>query len=637
MIGTPHPTESSRASRRLAAILAADVVGYSRLMGLDEEGTLARLKALRRDVIDPIIATHCGRTVKLMGDGVLVEFASAVDAVRCAVETQRAVASSQDDVPADRRLSFRIGINLGDILLEGDDIYGDGVNVAARLESLAEPGGICVSSNIFEQVNKKLDVGFVDLGEQTVKNIAQPIRVYGVEFPGAPAYAGGSRLGRAKARRGWLWPTAAAVGIALAGLLAWQLALAPRDSMEDRTSGSPAPGLARTMKPVVAVLPFTNQSTSAPRDYFSDGLAEDIIAALGRFPDLAVIARNSSFALREEAGNIRDAVQDLGARYLVEGSVRRSGDRVRVAVQLTDVEQGLHRWSERFDGEMKDIFALQDEITRGIVGALAVRLGRLEVQRTLAKPTQSLEAYDLVLRGRHAAQQITRPRNYEARTFFRRALELDPDYPAALVGLGRTYITGALVGWEEDPVGAIDTAERLARKAIALRDDEASAHALLGHVYLMRADHDRAIVELDRAIELNPNDAESYARRGQVLVWSSRVDEGIESFERALRFDPAMNHVDLVALGYGYYLKGRYDDAARIFERGAAAITDNAFVHIGLAITYAQMGRNEDAARVAETAQRMHPFFDAAGFGSVLPNPEHRRHLADGLEKAGLN
>jgi tetratricopeptide (TPR) repeat protein len=328
--------------------------------------------------------------------------------------------------------------------------------------------------------------------------------------------------------------------------------------------------------------------------------------------------------------------RDLGARYLVEGSVRRSGERVRVAVQLAQSEDAIVRWSERYDAEIKDIFAVQDEITRGIVGALAARLTHLEQARALVKPAANLAAYDLVLRGRQASARGNRESYFEARQLFQRAIDLDPSYAPAYVGLGHTFVNAVLLGWVEDPVDAVNQAERLGERAVALDDKDAWAHALLGRVYALRRQYDAALRALDRAVALNPNKAEVLAERGEALVWSSKPEEAIRSYETAWRYDPNMSAIHLTGLGVGYYLVGRYEDAARVFERSNRMRPDNAFSYVGLAAACAQLGRREDAERAAEQVRRLHPFFEPALFGSILPDERHRAHLAEGLAKAGI-
>jgi TolB-like protein/class 3 adenylate cyclase/Tfp pilus assembly protein PilF len=609
--------------------LSADVAGFSRLMGIDEVGTLRALTAHRK-VVDGHIAQRGGRIVGTAGDSVLADFPSVVAALEAAVDIQRELAGRNAEVPADRRLEFRIGINLGDVIVEHDTVYGDGVNIAARLQALANPGGIYVSSNVYDQVRNKLALDFRPLGPQRVKNIAEPVRVYAV--------AGTPSASRARPRRSRRVALAgAAGGVAVAAALGWWLYPAP---LGPPASGPAAPvgGLTSAVaaRPVVAVLPFANLGDSGADDYFSDGLAEDVIGALGRFSDLAVIARNSAFSVRGRNLPADEIGKVLGARYLVEGSVRRAGDRVRVAVQLIEAESGQLRWSERYDSEIKDIFAVQDEITRGVVGALATRLTRLELDRTLVKPASNLAAYDLVLRGRQAHARGTRQSYFEARELFQKAIAADPSYAAAYVGLGHAYVNAVILGWIEDPAEALDRAERLGEQAVSLDDKDAWAHALLGRVYAWRRQYDAALRALDRAVALNPNKSEVLAERGEALVWSSKPEESIRAYETALRYDPNMPAIHLTGLGFAYYLVGRDEDALRVFDRAIRSRPDHVFSYVGSAAVFAQLGRREDAERAAEQVRRLHPFFEPALFGSILPDERHRARLAEGLAKAGI-
>jgi TolB-like protein/class 3 adenylate cyclase len=439
--------------RKLAAILSADVAGFSRLMGADEVGTLRALTG-HRTVVDGHIARHGGRIVGTAGDSVLADFQSVVSALEAAVAIQRDIATRNRDIPTDRRLQFRIGINLGDVIVETDTIYGDGVNIAARLQALAQPGGIFVSGSVHEQVRNKLDLRYGDLGLQRVKNIAKPVRVFSV------ATADGAPMRRNIPRA--VWAGAGALVLIVAAALAWRYDAGRANSWTARVAGlvGAAP-TAEAARPVVAVLPFADLGGDASEDYFSDGLADDVIGALGRFSDLAVIAKNSAFAFRNKPATAREIGRALGARYLVEGSVRKSGERVRVAVQLIEAENSLVRWSDRYDSEIKDIFGVQDEITRGVVRALATRLNQLEEARLLVKKPANFAAYEYVLRGRQELGRTTRESNHAARSLFNKAMELDPAYAPAYVGLGHTYVNAVAVGWAEDPVSAIERAADL--------------------------------------------------------------------------------------------------------------------------------------------------------------------------------
>jgi TolB-like protein/class 3 adenylate cyclase len=421
-----------RTQRRLAAILAADVAGYSRLMEQDEVGTLAALKARRKEVLEPLVAQHQGRVFKVTGDGVLVEFTSAVNAVQCALELQQAMTAANDTEPEERHIVLRIGVNLGDIMVEGSDLYGDGVNIAARLEAIAEPGGIVVSGTAYDHIKSKVKVGFEDIGAQHLKNIAEPVRVY--------------RVGPGRAVR----------------------------------AAPAAPALALPHKPSIAVLPFQNMSGDREQEYFADGIVEDIITALSRFSALFVIARNSSFTYKGHAVDVKQVGRDLGVRYVLEGSVRKSGNRVRITGQLVDTSNSAHLWADRFDGGLEDVFDLQDRVTASVVGAIAPKLEQAEIDRSRRKPTDSLDAYDHYLRGMAAVHQWTREANQEALSHFYKAIELDPNFASAYGQAARCYDQRMANGWVTERAHEIAETERLARLAAKWGKDDAVALCTAG-------------------------------------------------------------------------------------------------------------------------------------------------------------
>jgi TolB-like protein/Flp pilus assembly protein TadD len=618
--------------------VAADVVGYSRLMGGDDSGTLATLRALRRELVDPKIAQHGGRLVKTTGDGLLVEFASVVDAVSCTIELQTAMAERNIDVPEDRRMIFRIGVNEGDIIIDGDDIFGDGVNVAARLQEIAPPGGLCVSSRVYDDVCNRLSISFEDGGERSLKNIVRPVQVYRWN-PGATASGTAGQSVKATARPGWTTWTIAVAAIVALGIGGWWWFSAPSGRPAERATTASAVEAVRSVssRPGVAVLPFVNLSGDPSQEYFSDGLTEDVIAALGRFGSLTVMARNAVFPFKGKNARPAEIGHELGVRYIVEGSVRRAGERIRVSVQLTDALAGKLLWSQQYDEDLKDVFSVQDAVTRQVTGALAVNLTRVEQRRALSKPTESLDAYDLVLRGRERLLRSTRGSNREARQLFERAAELDPKYADAYAWSGRAHLDVANFGWTEDANAAFERALDLGGKAVMLDPDSVLGHRVIGLVHLARAEYVRASAEIDRALALNSSDSAGLQAQAEALLWLGRLDESIELSEAALRFDPLPSVTALFYLGLAYYEQRRHDDALHLLQRASVRFPQNPFVHAVLAATFAQLGRLPEAARERDDVLRLNPFFDAATFGSRFQNQAHRAYLLDGILKAGFN
>ena len=649
-----------KTGRRLAAVLAADVVGYTRLMGRDEAGTHARLKAIRRELVDPSVKRHGGRVVKSTGDGVLAEFPSAVEAAACAVEVQRAMLDRNAGVPVDKRIVFRVGLNVGDLIIDDGDIFGDGVNVAARLESLCVPGGVCISRAVRDQIRDKAPHVFEDLGEQSVKNIERPVRAFHIRLeavaseplqssarpsgswrpPGnlrpqvsALIRAAIGAVSASKAGRAW---TGVTVLLALAGGAgAWWFSI-------DRSPPHNGSSIAEAVRspPVVgrasiAVLPFASPTVDGSNDYFADGLTEDIIAALGRFRDLTVISRSGVFAYKGKNPTSDEVGRALKVRYIAEGSVRRNSDRVRVTVSLTDTSRHALLWSEKYDVELKDVFSVQDQITRQITGALAVRVSALELSQAAAKPPRNLEAYDLVLRGRDLLSRVTRSANARARSVFERAIELDPSYGAAYVGLGRVDLSSAIQGWAADPSAALERAEALARKAISFDDQNPGAHALLGLAVVNFGEYDRALAELRRAVNLNPSDPDAHGGLLNVLLWAGDLPGTIAAGEFLARIQPNINGGQALALGMAYVLSDRAEDAIRILE---AAIDDNRTVrptNAILAAAYVQAGRKDQAAEKAQIVRAGIPF-RRDEFGSLLRDANHREKLGLLFSEAGL-
>ncbi len=579
--------------RRLAAILAADVVGYSRLIGADEEGTLRTLSAYR-EVIDGLVAAHRGRIFGTAGDSVIAEFASPVEAVRCAAKVQQELGKRNADVPEDRRMEFRIGVNLSDVVVEGENLLGDGVNIAARLEMLAEPGGICRSGTVFDRVDGKLDLTFDDLGEQEVKNIAKPVRVYGV-------------------------------GIDRTG------------STADARASKPLPP---ADKPSIAVLPFTNMSGDPEQEYFSDGMTEDIITALSRVRWFFVIARNSSFAYKGRAVDVKQVAGELGVRYVLEGSVRKGGARLRITAQLIDGATGNHVWARRYDRELADIFELQDEITETIVGAIEPELGKAERKRAKSKKPGNLDARDVYQRGMSHLYRYTKADLAEARTLFGQAAELDAELGAACSGLAEAYYFEVVYGFAESVSDNREKALEPARRAVAIDAEDAGAHCTLGRVHYLRREHDAAIPELEAALELNPSLALAHYGLGAAMVFSGRARESFRHLETAIRLsphDPNMGSC-LVRSADAKYLMADYEGAV---EWALKALRQPNFQWSRYAVLLAalgQLGRDDEAQRYLAELLRQRPDFSVSFVREIhlFSDPGDFDHYLDGLRKAGV-
>jgi adenylate cyclase len=610
--------------RRLAAILSADAEGYSRLMGDDEVATVRAITDARA-VIGSAVGGRGGRVVDTPGDNVLAEFPSVVDAVEAAVEIQRELRSRNAALPVARRMQFRIGINLGDVIVEADRLYGDGVNIAARVQALAESGGICLSGAAYDQVEGKLRFAYDPLGEHTVKNIARPVRVYRLRFESGPAPA---RVQPRAGRQRLLIALGAVVVLALVGAGAWAgwRWLRPDSS-----------GLALPDKPSVAVLPFANLSSDPAQEYFSDGVTEDLITDLSKVSGLFVIARNSVFTYKGRAVKVGDVGRDLGVRYVLEGSVQRAGSRIRITAQLVDATTGYHVWAERYDREVRDIFALQDDVTRQIVRALAVKLTEGERARLARASTGNPEAYDLALRGREAHKRTTREANAEARRLFVKALDLDPDYAWAYVGLSWAHLQSWQFVWNTDPRG-LERARELAERAIALDETLAHGHSLLGQIHLWRKEHDLAFAHAERAIALAPNDADGYETLAEVLGWAGRPEESLTAIRRAMRLNPRYPFFYLWTLGHGYYLTGRTADAVDAFTRVVQQNPDFLPAHAYLAVLFTETGRAQEARQAWDTTRRLGPGASAANIRERLPyrRPADLDRFLTAARQAGL-
>lgn len=581
----------ARVERRLAAILAADVAGYSKLMGVDEEGTLAALKASRREIIDPKIAEHRGRIVKTTGDGMLVEFVSVVDAVRCAVDIQRGMAERNFEVPTEKRIEFRIGINVGDIISDDNDIYGDGVNVAARLEALADPGGIMVSRTVHDQVRDKLSFGFEDMGEQTVKNIARPIGVHRVQI---------SEL--------------AAPAVTKSGVV---------------TSSS---------RPSIAVLPFVNMSGDPEQEYFADGIVEEIITALSHMRWLSVIARNSSFTYKGRNVDVKQVGRELGVRYVLEGSVRKAGNRVRITGQLIEAATQHHIWADRFEGSLEDVFALQDSVTESVVGAIEPSLRKAEILRGRAKPTENLDAYDCYLRAVAALYELTLEGHEVAETYLKRAIELDPHYASAKARYAYSLIFRRVQGWARPEDGA--RALAIAREALSDGGDDplVLARVAMTLTYFAR-DNEQAVVLADRAIDLDPNSAE-------VLIMSAWVhcfncvdpDKSIEQFTRAMRLSPRDPDTGRACAGLAFanLIAARDEEGLRWSQRALKELPHLTVAHRAQILALVRMKRIDEARDTARRMIEIDPDFTITTRMPPYRDPIFRKELHAALQELGL-
>jgi len=601
-------------------------------MGADEVGTLRALKALRKDLVDPAIAAHGGRIVKTTGDGLLVDFASVVDAVACAVTVQRKMLERNNSVAEDKRIVFRIGINIGDIIIEGKDIFGDGVNIAARLESICEPGGLCISEMARDQVRDKLPLAFIDGGEQQVKNIARPVRVFALTAQAiveTPELSPG-RVAPVKTR------TRTILAGALALVLIFSAAAAWWTLHRSGSSTSASPSSSTDIRPTIAVLPLVTLADVSKEDYFADGLTEDIISALGRFSEFTVRSRNAVFVYKGKTPRPEDVGRDLDVRYIVDGSIRRSPEHIRISIRLTAAAGGTLLWSEQYDVAPKDIFSVQDDITRRIAGTLASRLTDLELAKAATKPPSSLETYDAVLRGRNLIGRLNRTANSQARALFKHAIELDPGYAPAYIGLGQVELSAVAQGWTAEPEAALQRAETLGQKAIAIDPANAGAHALLGSTYIRYADYDRALDEMRRAVKLNNSDPDAYAGLATALLWDGDVDGSVKAFETATKLGLDYTVKDSFDLGIAYLLVDRSADAIRTLERSLELGKTDPYSNAILAAAYAVAGRQADAVRQAATVRAIDPRFESTDFGTLFRKAELREKLVAALKKAGL-
>ena len=590
--------------RKLAAILAADVVGFSRLTGADEDRTLARLRALRSDLIDPTIAVHNGRVFKRTGDGVLVEFRSVVDAVRCAIEVQSAMVERNAGVPADRRIEFRIGIHFGDVVEESDgDLMGDGVNIAARLEGVAQPGAICLSEDAYRQVRARLDLEVNDLGQKELKNIVEPVRVYSLRV----------------------------------GLLTESK---PATTVDAANEEKPAPRLALPDRPSIAVMPFVNMSGDPEQEYFADGITEDLITALSRIRWFFVIARNSCFAYKGQSSDIRDVARRLGVAYVLEGSVRKAGNRVRITAQLIDGGSGNHVWAQRYDRDLADIFAVQDEITSTLVGAIEPELGRAERERARAKRPDDLRAWDLYQRGLWHAYKRTREDLAEAQHLFRQAIEIEPGMARAYAAAEEAFFFQFVGGYVDAGKAAKADALRFAEKAVQLDGQDPFNRYALGRALTLARRHNSAVLELGKAIELDPSFAQAHYALAMALATGGRPEEALPHIELAMRLSPQDPYFGqfLVRRAEACLFLGRLEEAVEAAERSLREPNIQWSRWAILAAAQAHLGQLKEAQRSIEALQILRPGIDLAFARDYWPIADANalEYLMDGLRRAGL-
>jgi TolB-like protein/class 3 adenylate cyclase/cytochrome c-type biogenesis protein CcmH/NrfG len=584
-----------RAQRRLAAILAADVAGYSRLMGENEAGTLVAVTSHISEVFEPEITAHHGRIFKTMGDAVFAEFASVVDAVQCAIVVQERMLERNSEIPEERRINFRIGVNLGDVIVQDDDIYGDGVNVAARLEGLAMPSGICVSGTVYEHVHRKLDLGFVDLGDQQVKNIAEPVRVYRVRTAD-----GGEEVSQ---------------------------------TSKEAEDASAAPD-----KPSVAVLPFTNVSRDPEQEFISDGIAEDIITTLSKIPHIFVIARNSSFRFKGQSNDPIEVARELGVRYVLEGSVRRTGNRIRVNAELVDGLSGQNVWGERYDRELADIFDLQDELTKEIVTALRINLTDGEQARVWLRSTNNVEAWSFAMQGMDLVFRATPTDNAEARRLYEKAFELDPNYIIALVWLGWTHWFDVRFGYTEEPERSLELADEVAQRAMELDPYEGYVHGLMAGVFALQKRFEDAVVEGRRALNGYPNDAWLRAVLARVLVAAGKPSEAERLIRDAMRMNPFYPEYYLGIRANALENMDNTEEALEVLKLAVHRNPDYFPGHLRLASLLGLAGRLEEAAAASSEVLRINPRFTLAQADAFYRSSDPRRleRFCDGLREAGL-
>jgi adenylate cyclase len=617
--------------RKLTAILSADVKGYSRLMGEDEETTVRTITA-HRAVITAVILKYRGRVVDAPGDNILAEFVSVVDAVQSAVEIQEVIRAKNADLPENHRMEFRIGINLGDVIQEGERIYGDGVNIAARVEGLAEGGGICISGSAYEQIENKLALGYEYIGKHTVKNIVKPIRVYKVPVgPETVVKVTDKKRVVPKRRQSVALSVVIALLLMAGGVSLWKSSQRkvspPVEVASVEKMALPLPD-----KPSIAVLPFDNLSEDPKQAYFSDGITEEIIAALSSVPKLFVISRNSTFTYKGKPVKVQQVSEELGVRYVIEGSVRKAGDKIRITAQLIDAFSGHHLWAKSYDRNLSDIFAVQDEITKNIIMAMQVRLTEGEQVRAAAKGTKSLEAYLKYLQANEYLNRLNIESNALARQLAEEAIALDPEYAWPYYVLARALLIYVWVDTRKSPEQILAEAKQLLQNAIALDDTYAEAYGLLGYVYSLARQHDKAVPLGERAVALNPNSAESHYRLGKILTFAYRHEESISEYKKAIRLNPIPPDMYLWSIGLSYAFTGQYDEAIAWCEKAIRQAPNSLFAHIMMAVVYSWSGRDKEARIEAAEVLRINPKFSLKKFAERA-DPK----IISALRKAGLN
>ena len=621
--------------RKLTTILSADVKGYSRLMGEDEEWTLRTLNAYK-EVMGNLIQQHRGRVVSAPGDSVLAEFASVVDAVQCAVEIQQVLRAKNAVLPENRRMEFRIGINLGDVMEEGDSIYGDGVNIAARLEGLAEAGGICISESAYQQIENKLPLKYEYLGEHEVKNIAKPVRVYRAQIESEePSHAKVKTKVESKNWKYLIMAATVVVVIAAAALwqFVWRPSHRPVEIADPKKMAFPLPD-----KPSIAVLPFANMSEDPKQEYFSDGLTEEIITALSKTPRIFVIARNSTFTYKGKAVKVKQVAEELGVRYVLEGSVRKSENHVRVTAQLIDALTGKHLWAERYDRDLKQLFAIQDEITLEIIRALQVNLTEGEQARVIGRSTKNLQAYLKALEASVQFARMDKQGSMKAKELAKEAIALDQNYAFPYSTLSSAHLLDLWFDFSESPKESMRLAVEAAQKALALDPSDPRTHLGWVNLYIMQREHDKAIASAERAVALNPGGARPLFALGVAMYHSCRFDEAVTIYEQAIRLDPFPSGIALRNLGITYKNVGRYEESVKQLKRVIELSPNDLFAHLHLAIAYLKLGRDGEAKAEAAEVLRIHPKFSLDYYAKV--NPLKCQSVLDDhiacLRKAGL-